>query len=467
MLRLSAIRSSITKATAARSLSTEAAVSYKNALLTAPETRVTTLANGLRVASEQTANKTATVGLYIDAGSRFETASTNGTAHFLEHMLFKGTSKRTQHQLELEVENMGAMLNAYTSREQTVYYAKCFANDINQTTEILSDLLLNCTLSPSAIEAERHVILREMQEVNGIPEEVVLDWLHTSAFQDSALGYTILGPEENIKSITQADLQNYISTMYTPDRIVLAAAGGIDHDELVGIADRYFGGLTGKSELPEQKTPGFFGSEIKARDDSLPTASVAIAVQGCSWSDPDYFPMMVANMIVGSWDRSFSGGANMSSRLAQRAAEFNLAHNYMSFHTSYSDTGLWGTYGVCDKMQIDDFIYAVQDEWFMLCKEVSDGEVERAKNQLKASMLFQNDGTTAVCEEIGRQMLTYGRRMYAAELDARIDSITTDQVKSVSRKYLYDKDPVVIGVGPIENMPDYPRIKDQMWSILG
>merc|ERR1719424_2546526 len=263
---------------------------YKSAVMAQAETKVTTLDNGLRVASEYTPHQTATVGVYIDAGSRFETEANNGTAHFLEHMAFKGTTKRTQGQLELEVENMGAMLNAYTSREMTTYYAKCLSKDIGHSTEILSDLLTNAKLDLGAIETERDVILREMQEVNDQPEEVVLDYLHATAYQGSSLGYTILGPAENIKSITEADLRNYITTNYTAPRIVLAGAGGVDHDELVGFAQEHFGGLSSESSVVDASPALFVGSEIKARDDSAPMAHIALSVEGCSWTDPDYFP---------------------------------------------------------------------------------------------------------------------------------------------------------------------------------
>lgn len=448
---------------AARCFATDAAASYRAALSSAPQTTVTVLENGLRVVSEQTGHKTATIGFYIDSGSRSETMENNGVAHFLEHMLFKGTANRSQAQLETEVENMGALLNAYTSREQTVYYAKCFSKDIGHATEILTDLLLNPTLAPQAIEYERNVILREMQEVNNVPEEVALDYLHATAFQGSSLGYTILGPEENIKSITEKDIRSYIDTYYTAPNIVLAAAGGVDHDELVGIAQEHLGSLSDKNTAPVPDQAGFVGSEIKARDDSAPLASVSLAVEGCSWTSPDFFPMMVASGIIGSWDRSF-GGANLSSRLAQRSASGGLAQKYMSFSTSYSDTGLWGCHGVCDREKVDDFIWALQDEWMLLSSSISDAEVERAKSQLKAAMLFQLDGTTAVCDEIGRQMLTYGRRMYAAEVDARIDAVDTDNVKAVARKYVYDTDPAVVGVGPIEGLADYVRLRAQMWE---
>mmetsp|Transcript_31159 Transcript_31159/g.81705 ORF Transcript_31159/g.81705 Transcript_31159/m.81705 type:complete len:456 (+) Transcript_31159:35-1402(+) len=445
--------------------SAEAAASYRSSLLRTPETKVSTLPNGLRVATETTPHKTATVGLYIDAGSRFESAKNNGTAHFLEHMAFKGTGKRSQYELEIEVENMGMLFNAYTAREQTVYFAKCFSKDVGHATEILSDLTLNCTLDDKAVEAERSVIIRENDEVNDQPEEVVLDHLHATAFQGHSLGYTILGPVDNIKSITQADLRDYITTNYTAPRIVLAAAGGIEHEEVVAIADKYFGSLSGEHNAQNTDKPSFVGSEIRARDDSMDELHVGLAVEGCGWNNPDYFPLMLASTMVGSWDKSFTGGANMSSALARRCAEYDIASKYQSYHTTYSDTGLWGIYGVCDRTKADDFIWAIQEEWIRVCEHANDDDVARAKAQFKAALFFQNDGTTAICDEIGRQMLSYGRRMYAAEADARIEAVSVSQLREVAAKYIYDKCPAVVGVGPTEQIPDYNRIRGGMWWV--
>merc|ERR1712107_250908 len=181
------------------------------------------MGNGMRVASEDSGAPTATVGLWIDTGSRYENAANNGVAHFLEHMAFKGTSKRTQTGLELEVENMGAHLNAYTSREHTVFYAKCLSGDLDGAVEILSDILTNSTFGQEEIERERGVILREMQEVEMNLQEVVFDHLHAVAYQGTPLGRTILGPAKNIKSIDRNDLTHYIQTHYKGPRMVLPA----------------------------------------------------------------------------------------------------------------------------------------------------------------------------------------------------------------------------------------------------
>lgn len=235
-------------------------------------------------------------------------------------MAFKGTARRSQTDLELEIENLGAHLNAYTSREQTVYYAKCLTKDVPRLIDILSDIIQNSKLSESDIERERGVILREMQEVESNLQEVVFDHLHATAYQKTPLGQTILGPIENIKSIDRNDLRTYIDTHYKSSRVVLAAAGGITHNDLVGMADEYLGKLV-NGDMPDLTKCEFTGSEIRVRDDSLPLAHFAMAVEASGWTNQDHVPLMVANTLIGSWDRSQGGGVNNSSNLASICAE--------------------------------------------------------------------------------------------------------------------------------------------------
>jgi len=430
-----------------------------------PETEITTLDNGLRVASENSGFPTATVGLWIDAGSRYETEANNGTAHFLEHMAFKGTAKRSQTDLELEIENMGAHLNAYTSREQTVYYAKCLAKDIDRAVEILADILQNSTLGEQEIERERSVILREMQEVETNLQEVVFDYLHATAFQETPLGMTILGPTNNIQTIQQSDLREYVNNHYRPPQMVLVGAGGVDHKDLTNLADKHFGQMsnTYSGQIPVLKPARYTGSEIRHRDDDMPFAHIAIAVESCGWKNPDNIPLMVANTLIGSWDRSLTGGTNLSSKLAVICASEGRAHSFQSFNTCYTDTGLWGMYFVSEKMLIDDMLNAVQGEWMRLCTSVTDFEVDRAKNLLITNMLLMLDGTTPVCEDIGRQILSYGRRIPIPEIIDRISRVDAALVRKICTKYIYDKDPVIAAIGPIENLTDTNRIRAGMY----
>ncbi|KAI0698459.1 Metalloenzyme, LuxS/M16 peptidase-like protein [Cytidiella melzeri] len=438
-----------------------------------PITQLTTLPNGLTVATESHPHaETATVGVWIDAGSRAETDKTNGTAHFLEHMAFKGTNKRSQHALELEVENLGAHLNAYTSREQTVYYAKSFRKDVPQAVDIISDILQNSKLDKSAIERERDVILREQQEVDKQLDEVVFDHLHAVAFQRQPLGRTILGPKENILSINRDDLDSYIKTNYSADRMVLVGAGGVDHAELVKLAEKHFSNLPVSpnpiplGRLAHPKTR-FVGSDVRIRDDTLPTAHVAIAVEGVGWSSPDYFPMLVMQSIMGNWDRSLGAASMTSSQLSHIVSSNNLANSFMSFSTSYSDTGLWGIYLVTENLvNMDDLAHFTLKEWTRMSLGPTEVEVERAKSQLKASLLLSLDGTTAIAEDVGRQLVTSGRRMTPQQIENAVDAVSPADIKRVAQKYLWDQDIAIAALGPIDGLLDYNRIRADMSSLI-
>lgn len=442
------------------------AAQHNNTTLNIPETRISTISNGLRIATEDSGGQTCTVGLWIDAGSRFETKQTNGVAHFLEHMIFKGTTKRSQGELELEVENMGAHLNAYTSREQTVYYCKALSKDLQRAIDILADIIQNSTFGEDQIERERGVVLREMQEVETQLQEVVFDHLHDTAFRDTPLGFTILGPVENIKSICRRDLVDYIDTHYKAPRIVLAAAGGVRHDDLVALADRYFGRLPSQdSDTPTLEPARYVGEEVRVRDDEMPLAYTAVAVRGTGWSSPDCVPLMLANMIVGSWDRTMGAGSSAASRLASLCSKENICYSFQSFNTCYTDTGLWGCYYAAERHQLERITAAIQDEWQRLCTTVSDFEVERAKNVLKTQMLLQLDGTTAVCEDIGRQMLCYRRRIPWPEMQARIEAVDASIVRQACLRYIKDQQPAVAAVGPIAQLPDFASIRERLhWS---
>ena len=216
-----------------------------------------------------------------------------------------------------------------------------------KTVDILSDILQNSKLEAQAIERERDVILREQEEVDKQLEEVVFDHLHATAFQGQPLGRTILGPKENILSIQRDDLVGYINTNYTADRMVLVGSGGVPHEQLVKLAEDHFAKLPTEpatsgalaTAAAQKRRPDFVGSEVRVRDDTIPTANIAIAVEGVSWKDDDYFTALVTQAIVGNWDRAMGNASHLGSKLSGFIHKNGLANSFMSFSTSYSDTG--------------------------------------------------------------------------------------------------------------------------------
>jgi processing peptidase subunit beta len=228
--------------------------------------------------------------------------------------------------------------------------------------------------------------------------------------------------------------------------MVLVGTGGVSHSELTKLAEKHFSSLPVSSNpipLGRKSHPAtrFIGSEVRIRDDTLPTANIAIAVDGVGWSSPDYFPMQVLQSIFGNWDRSLGASPLLSSRLSHIISSNNLANSFMSFSTSYSDTGLWGIYLVTENiMNIDDLVHFTLKEWARMSTGPLDNEVERAKSQLKASLLLGLDGTTAVAEDIGRQLVTTGQRFTPQQIERAVNAVTPAEIQRVAQKYLWDRD---------------------------
>ena len=433
-----------------------------SSLLHYPLTKVSTLSNGLRVASESGPGETATVGVWIDTGSRYEDERTNGVAHFLEHMAFKGTSRRSRQKLELEVENLGGHLNAYTSREQTVFYAKVFKQDVAQAMDILADILQNSRVEEQDVERERDTILREMREVDGQMEEVIFDRLHATAYRGTALGRTILGSEDNIENITRDDIQAYVSRHYTAPRMVIAGAGAVKHEQLVQLAEKHFSSIPSSApagEEPYMEPARFTGSDILIRYDDMPLAHVALGYQTAGWQDADNFPLMIIQTMLGSWEKSVHGGMHSSSRLVANCARWELANSISTFNTQYSDTGLFGIYAVAEATSLNNLVWAMTDALTSICYSVDDVLLSEAKNQLKMNVLAHLDGSTVICEDIGRQLLTYGRRLHPVEMLARIDAVDRNAVKQAANRFFFDRDHALAAIGPIWELPDYNWIR--------
>jgi processing peptidase subunit beta len=244
--------------------------------------------------------------------------------------------------------------------------------------------------------------------------------------------------------------------------MVISGAGAIDHEELCKLAGEHFGGLPAapKAGVEVAMDPAVFtGSDIRIKFDSDNTAHIALAFEGASWTSEYAFPLMLLQTILGSYDRASGFGKNVASKMCQEVAEHELAHSISTFNTCYKDTGLFGIYAVAPDNKLDDLLWYIMGNLVRMVHNPSVDEVERAKVNLKATMLMGLDGNSNVAEDIGRQLLTYGRRMTPAEIFSRIDAITVDDIKATAAKVINDQDHALAAVGGIHELPDYNWIR--------
>lgn len=421
-------------------------------ILQFPETRITTLPNGLRVATESNlAAKSAAVGIWVDAGSRFDPEDKSGVAHFLEQLVLKAENE--------EVENIGAQLDGFTTRDITWYSALVSGQNVGKGVEVLGQILQNPDFSEGKIDKVRNAILKERDQISAEGDLVIFDQLHATAFQYTPLGRPIVGPVNDMKLISKADIQEYFSSHYAAHRMVISASGAVKHEDVVEQVKKAFTKLsanpTTTSQLVASDPANFTGSEVRIIEDDLPLAQFAVAFEGASVTDPDSVTLMVMQTMLGSWSKKDGAGKHVGSRLVQMVAINEIAQSFRTFSLNYKDTGLFGVYAVAKPDCLDDLSYAIMHEVSKLSYRVTEDDVIRARNQLKSSLIRRCYGINGVAEDIGQQLLTYGRRIPFAELFARIDAVDARAVKHAADRFLFDKDIAIAAMGPIKGLPDY------------
>lgn len=407
---------------------------------------ITTLANGLRVVSEDMPRlQTASLGVWVDVGTRYEPAEVNGVAHMLEHMAFKGTERRSARAIAEEIERVGGSLNAYTSREHTAYYARILAGDVDLAADILADILQHSAFDPEELEKERHVVLQEIGQVKDTPDDLVFDLLQEASYPDQPMGRAILGPEEIVAAMPREAMIDYMARHYGPSRLVFAGAGRVEHARLVDLAGRLFGSLpatAGAAALPANYVGG---TRIERRPD-LEQVHLCLAMEAVPYHHPDHFVLQVLSTALG-------GG--MSSRLFQEARENRgLCYSVFSFASAYADTGQLGVYAGTDPEDLGELMQVVAAETRQLIDDPSEDELARARAQLKASLLMGLESCSSVCEDLARQLLCFGRHIPTEEVVARIDAVDTAAVRRAGRQLLTGKGLTLAAVGPLDALPD-------------
>eukprot|EP01017_Pseudomicrothorax_dubius_P028600 TRINITY_DN3402_c0_g1_i1.p1 TRINITY_DN3402_c0_g1~~TRINITY_DN3402_c0_g1_i1.p1 ORF type:complete len:519 (+),score=156.42 TRINITY_DN3402_c0_g1_i1:145-1701(+) len=422
---------------------------------------LSTLSNGVRVCTESWSSELATVAVFINTGSRYERIETSGVAHFLEHLMFKGTSRRTRAELEVEVENFGGQLNAYTSRENTSYTMTVFKDDVPRAVDILGDMLLNSKFDQAAIEAERETIYRECLETSKDQFETTLENVHYTSFRDHMMGQPILGIRENIATINQEQIREFHAANYIGPNIVVVGTGNIQHERLVELVEKSFGSAPAQRPsglvIPNTEKPYFTPSVMMVRDDEMANLNVGVFFNAPSWNDPDYYAFLLLQRVLGEYTADKYTGHHLNS--ADR--QYNTIHGFLgqnpdiSIHKAvyapYSDSGIFGSYFHGNEVFAYQMLHLSQIVLSEYASYINVSEVFRARNKLWLELL-QHETSNDVAQSIGNQILYLNRRVPRGEIAKRVSSLTPGHISRVANRWFFDNELSVVCWGPTHSL---------------
>ena len=406
--------------------------------------RLSTLSNGFRVITEHMPGMgSAAIGVWVGSGSRNETEAENGVAHFLEHMAFKGTSRRSALAIAEEIENVGGHLNAYTSREATAYYARVLAEDAPLALDIIGDILTGSTFEKAEIELERGVILQEIGQALDTPDDIIFDWLQETAYPGQPIGRPILGPAERVSAFGENDLRGFIGAHYAPSNMILSAAGGVDHDALVAEAERHFGGLAAH-DAPARDGARYEGGERREVKD-LEQAHICLAFEAPAYRDPDFYATQLMSSALG-------GG--MSSRLFQEAREKRgLCYTIFAQAGAYQDSGMMTIYAGTGEAEAKGLVELTADVIRGAAEDLSEAELERARAQMKAGLVMGLESPSARAERLARSLMIWGEPPELARTIARIEAVTVADIRAAAARLTATR-PTLAYYGPVADAPD-------------
>lgn len=389
-------------------------------------TNKTRLPNGIRIVTQKMPYvRSVSMGVWVSVGARDESDAQSGLSHFIEHMIFKGTARRTAFQIAKEFDAIGGHTNAFTSMEHTCYHAKVMDTHLETMVSILSDIFLNSIFSPEEIERERPVIFQEIGMVEDTPEEYVHQLSGSNFWGDHPLGRSILGTRENILTFDSATIKNHFRKFYNPERIVIAVAGNVEHNQIVDLVGPYFGSISGQSELPERTTP-ILHPGVCTHGRSLEQVHICLATKGLSVTDPRRYAASLLNTIL---------GGNMSSRLFQEIREQRgLAYSVYSFMSSHVDTGMFGVYTGVNLDNIEQAIALVMNGLQRLRRESVDAdELRDAKEYTKGNLLLAGESVDNMMVRLAQNVIHFGRYFSLKEIIKEIEAVTVEEIQDLAR----------------------------------
>ncbi len=410
--------------------------------------QLTRLPSGLTVVTERMDRvETVSIGAYVASGSRNESAEENGVSHFLEHMAFKGTTTRSAAEIAEEVEAVGGHINAYTAREQTAYYVKMLKEDTALGFDIIGDILTHSVFEPEELERERGVILQEIGQANDTPDDIIFDHFQTTAYPSQSLGRPVLGSEDGIRNMARSVLTGYMRRNYTNNNVVVAATGKLRHEEILDLVQKHFGDLPGDAPPPSELST-YTGGEFREERD-LDQVHVVLGFPSVGYADPDYYPTVLLSTLLG-------GG--MSSRLFQEIREKRgLVYSIYSFASPFKDGGLFGIYAGTGESEAAELMPVMLQELGKVQSDISEKELNRARAQLKASLLMSQESTGSRCEQLARQIQTFNRVISTEETLAKIEAVTEADIRRAAARHFRAK-PTLATVGPSGQVPGLAEI---------
>ena len=412
----------------------------------------TVLPGGLRVITEHLPSvRLAAFGIWAGVGSCDEDLAHAGATHYLEHLLFKGTGRRTALEISAALDAVGGELNAFTGKEYTCYYARVLDVDLPLAIDVLSDMVTGSLIEPKDVDAERGVILEEIAMNDDDPADTVHEAFAVQLFGDTPLGRPILGTAGSINAITREQISGHYRARYTPPSLVVAAAGSVNHEAVVASVREAFGGALAAPAAPAQPRlgglgealPGGAGRGVRLVSRGIEQANLVLGCEGLSRNDDRRFALGVLNAALG-------GG--MSSRLFQEVREKRgLAYSVYSFASQHAETGLWGVYVGCLPAKADEVLAICQDE---IAKAVTSGltdaELERGKGQLRGSIVLGLEDPSSRMSRLGKAELVYPRLEPVEEILASIEAVTHDDVRRVAAEVI-DLPKALAVVGPFDD----------------
>jgi predicted Zn-dependent peptidase len=403
----------------------------------------TLLDNGLKIVTEKIdAMRSVSLGIWVNAGSRDEIENNNGISHFIEHMIFKGTLSRSSLQIAKELDAIGGLSNAFTGKENTCFHGKVLDKHFPLLADILSDILLNSLFAQDDVERERQVILQEISMMEDTPEDNIHVLFQRLFWPGQQLGMPVLGTVETVKSIDRNMISNYVEEYYTPERILVVAAGGVDHETVASFFEPAFQGLNGGRIISKRSTPGA-NSAISCHFKDLEQVHICLGGEAPSLTSEKRFAAALLNTIL---------GGSMSSRLFQEVREkMGLAYSVYSFLSAYVDVGLLGVYVATDVQKVNTVLECLQQEIKKICLgQLSEAELIAAKEHLIGGIYLAAESTDNRMLRTAKNEIMFGRYISHEELASCIESVTLDAVIATASNVFKKNGVSLTTVGPIE-----------------